>query len=123
MSVNCHSCGADFETFSELASHIMSEPRRTHKHGRKWASSLLLKVSQLNKKDDFENRTKLTEQEKENKRDTKIELSGEKTYVNSKCPACKRVHPEVVEVEFARSRDAWRVGDNFMILCHGCRRD
>jgi hypothetical protein len=123
MSVQCNTCGDSFDTYQELAAHIQSSPRKTHKHGRKWAAKLLLRVSQLDKKQDFENRTKLTEQEKENKLDTRRELSGQKTFVNTKCPQCKRVHAEALEVEYAHSKDAWRAGNMFMILCISCRRN
>jgi len=123
MSVQCNTCGDSFETYSELAAHIQSSPKRTHKHGRKWAAKLLLKVSQLDKKTEFENRTKLTEQEKENKQDTHRELSGQRTMVNTKCPQCKRVHAEALEVEYAKSADAWKTGTLFMVLCIGCRRN
>ena len=39
------------------------------------------------------------------------------------CPACKRVQAEAIEVEYARSQDAWRIGKFFVVLCIGCRRN
>jgi phage FluMu protein Com len=125
VSVQCNTCRDIFETYTELAQHISSAPRKTHKHGRKWAAKLLLKVSQLDKKQDFENRSKLTEQEKQNKREVQniVQLSGQKAYVNAKCPQCKRIHSESIEIEYARSNTAWKIKDMFMILCGGCRRD
>ena len=125
MSVTCNSCGDTFETYTELAVHISTSSKKTHKHGRIWAAKLILRTNQLDKKKDFGNRVPLTEQEKENKREVSniVQLSGQKTYVNAKCPQCKRIHSETIEVEFARSQTAWKFKDFFMILCGGCRRN
>jgi uncharacterized protein YnzC (UPF0291/DUF896 family) len=124
MSVVCHQCHSDFETYTELAQHIIS--KKNHRKGRKWASSLLLKVNQLNKKKDFENRTPLTEEEKETRREIRqqTQLSGARKMVNTLCPQCKRHSAQSIEVEYANSQQAWRtINGTLRILCMGCRRN
>ena len=126
MTVQCNSCGADFETFTELAQHITISPKRTHKYGRVWAAKLLTQVTRLNKKQESFDRIPLSEEDKENRRELKaqVKLSGEKSMVNTICPKCKTRHVEVLEVEYARSPLAWRTAQNgtLIILCAGCRR-
>lgn len=67
----CRSCGkSDFEDYNTLAMHIMAS-KKGHFQSKKWAAKVLMQVSRLNKKKEFENRPQLTEEEKENKRDSR----------------------------------------------------
>lgn len=123
MSVECHACHAWFEDYTELALHISSE-KTGHRKGKKWAASLLLKVRQLDSKKDMKERTPLSEEDKENRREIQrsVELSGAKYMVNTICPKCKSRHAETLEVEYVRSPLAWKtLQGTLIILCARCR--
>lgn len=125
MSVQCNSCGQFFDEFTDLARHISESPKRTHKYGRKWAAKLLLQVRRLDSKKDFKERTPLSEEDKENRREIQrsIQLSGAKSMVNTICPKCKTRHAEALEVEYVRSPLAWKtIQGTLLIMCAGCRR-
>lgn len=125
MSVQCNSCGQDFDEFVDLAKHIMGESKRTHRHGRKWAASLLLKVRKLDSKKELKERVPLSEEDKENRREIQrqVQLSGAKSFVNTICPKCKTRHAEALEVEYVRSPLAWKtLQGTLLIMCAGCRR-
>jgi hypothetical protein len=126
MSVTCHSCGNFFEDYTELARHIAGSTKG-HRKGKKWAAQLLLRVKQLDKKAEFqeriENRTPLSEEDKQARRSNKLELSGVKKMMNTQCPHCKTLHVETVEVEHTQSTLAWKTPKGtLLILCARCRR-
>ncbi len=117
--VSCHSCNNTFPDYHALALHISSE-KKGHRKGKKWASAYLLKNS-LKPKNEHKERTPLSEEDKEARESTHIELSGDVVYVNTNCPKCRRVYPRIIETEYANSKWAWR-GENgvLIITCLNC---
>ena len=49
-------------------------------------------------------------------------LSFETEKVQCACPGCGEIREEYLEVEFTKSKDAWKRGDYFVVLCFKCRR-
>jgi GTP cyclohydrolase FolE2 len=122
MTVQCRACGRDdFEDYTELAIHIQSS-KKGHRKGKIWASKYLLRVNQLNQKKEYEQRVPLTEEEKENKRDTRRELSGQMEVVNTYCPRCKTRTRRQLEIEFTRGGQAWGIKNYYFVLCQLCAR-
>jgi hypothetical protein len=114
----CNDCGKDFEDFGELALHIRTSPKKSHKHGRKWAANYRLKAVVFGEKQ--MEHTGLTAEQKQSKQDSRRELSGEMTYKNTICPKCKRGGRPLLPVEYAESEQAWKIGNNIAKLCQNC---
>ena len=118
--VLCHSCNQPFSDYRELAQHIASN-KKGHRRGKKWAAKYLLNIRALNKKKDMNGRVALTEADRENKKDTVRELSGETTVVEALCPHCKRKSRQIFPIEFGGSSEAWRDKGCLVVLCQSCR--
>jgi uncharacterized C2H2 Zn-finger protein len=123
LSVICSSCGVIKEDFKDLAKHVVAS-RKGHKKSRPWALKFLSKVRILDQKRDVNKvRIKLTETEKENKRSSKIQISGVNKEVSIVCPNCGEVFTQEIPVEYVGDVDTWRQKDgSFVINCEGCRR-
>ncbi len=119
VTVSCHSCGAIFADYKELALHILSS-RKEHRKGKKWASKYIMLRGKRDKPD-FQ-RTPLTEEQKESKKEMKRELSGENKTGLVFCPHCKTNHQQSLPVEYVDSPTAWRIKKMLVILCSGCGR-
>lgn len=114
----CHSCGQSFPDFRELALHI-SGAKKGHRKGKAWASKYLLRSS-LTANHERRERIPISDEDREAKTNTRMELSGEMSYVRVKCPKCKRVYPRTVEVEYVNSKLALRDNGVLMITCQNC---
>lgn len=116
----CHSCHVDFPDYRSLAIHI-STSKKGHKKGKKWASKYLL-INGLSAKNKYEHpeRTPLTEEEKESKKNAKRELSGKTKYGQVFCPRCKQLYSRTVEVEYTDSPYALRKKGALVITCENC---
>ena len=121
MSYPCHACDvAPFESPSALALHILSEPRRTHKKGRVWASTVLAKVKE---KRAFKPRQALSDELKETIKNCVRELSGEIKKGMVKCPSCRQSFIAELEIEFIENPISWRDSQNYLLVnCPNCRR-
>lgn len=118
--MSCRACGkADFDDgdWNALAKHIVKSKDNAHKPSRKWANKFLSKAKLLDQKKDRPQRTKLTEQQKENKKEMVREISGETELAITQCPDCKRVGRMQLPVEYTRSGDAWMVGNKVVRYC------
>lgn len=115
----CNSCGKECEDFRELALHIMAG-KSSHRKGKKWAATYLQRRV-LNKREyDNNERTPLTEEQKQTREDLKMTLSGKTRYVNTICPKCKTTAMPSLEVEYITSPLAWRIGDRLAKICESC---
>lgn len=123
----CHYCHhTPFPDYTALAQHIIAE-KRTHRKGRIWAAKFLTRQRQLDQsatiKARRENRAPLTEQEKENRQSTLLELSGETTVIITSCPQCKSKMRQAIPVEYAKSKDAWRTTQGILVVsCARCQK-
>jgi|ERR1035437_7036510 hypothetical protein len=124
--IPCLTCSRDdFPDFEALALHIFTE----HTRRNKWAAKVICKVTKLDKRiakqvkrENQKNRVELTDQEKQNKRDSKTELSGVERQGFASCPNCKQRHHISIPVEYLASPYAWRKDKVLQINCAGCRR-
>lgn len=121
MTVLCHSCNKTFEDYKELALHI-SANRKGHKKGRKWAAKYIM-LNGLSPKNRFEQRklgNPLTAEQRAIREDNKRILSSDNEYVNTICPKCKKGGRRLLPVEYTKSKTAWRIKSNLVILCQNC---
>ncbi len=118
----CRTCRKKFPDYESLAHHIM-QSKKTHRQGRVWASKYLL-MHNLSEKakngEQFENRTPLTESQKESKKDCIRELSGTMRYVNTICPKCRNQEQRKLEAEFVDDPLVWRIKGIIVRLCGDC---
>ena len=120
MSVQCFCCNAIFEDYQELANHVR-KAKTGHRKSKKWAAKVLLNVNRLNQKKEFQQRTPLTEEQKESYQETKRELSGTMQNVIALCPRCQIPHREQLPTEFIKSEQAWKTPKGTLfILCQSC---
>lgn len=115
----CNTCHQPFEDYKELAKHIIIN-KKTHKKGRLWASKFLSKQQLLDKKRANTERIPLTEQDKENKLNTRRDVSGETTTTLAICPKCNREHFYTFPIEYVQSPTAWKRNNSIVKLCSVC---
>lgn len=119
---SCYSCNppSTHPDFGALALHIMST--KGHKKGRKWAAKYLMinNLSPEKRNGKQQGRIILTEEQKESKRDSRYQLSGENEVVVTICPKCKTGRKLALPVEFTGSPVAWRIKGLFAVLCSVC---
>jgi hypothetical protein len=124
----CHICHTRFETWDELARHLLDtkdEQHKRNKSGKLWAKKYLhrnaiRKLKEIGKKD-FEPPSKLTPEQLEAKHNAKYELSGQTKVVPVKCPRCKTGSRQALEIEFVNSPDALKIDDYYVKLCESCK--
>lgn len=117
----CHSCNKGFANWDELALHILAT-KKGHRKGKKWAAKYMALnglSAKAQGKYEFD-RTPLTEEDRANKEDTRMRLSGITQFETTTCPKCKDRHRISLEAEFATSPVAWRIGGNIAKICQGC---
>ena len=118
----CFNCDEVFPDYMALALHITSA-KKGHRKGKRWAAKYLMlnKISIDKKRNN--NRTPLTEKDRENKRNSKLELSGQTQTLLTYCPKCKKSYKQAVPVEYAMSPTAWRNTKGILIMaCPNCQK-
>lgn len=127
--MECKTCGKHVTDFKELIRHILSNSKTHPAWQVKWAGKATMNVEYLDRKvtmqKQFEGgKVPLTEQEKENKKNTQRELSGIESIQTCKCSHCRQHHPERIPVEYIQSPGAWRDidGKTLIVTCMSCRK-
>jgi predicted HNH restriction endonuclease len=120
MTVECHSCHQVFADYGALALHIASS-KKGHRKGKRWAAKYLV-GNKLRTNRNNHNRTPLTEQDRENKRNTVRELSGEIKNVPTVCPQCHQGQHQRLPIEYVKSNTAWKIRSEFVVICNNCGR-
>ena len=123
--IQCRACPAIFESYKELAQHIISLKDLRHKKGRRWALKFITKQKILDQKRDLKPRTAMPENIKSHFDEIKRITSGEMLRGQARCPQCKGTHITEVDREYLEDDGdfIWRNSKNeLMILCAGCRR-
>ena len=120
--IKCLSCNHEpFETYRDLAKHIVSS-RKGHRRGKRWASKyLLFNGLSPQKRRGRQTRVALTEGEKANKEDTRRELSGTTEFVTTLCIKCGNAVRQGLPAEYVQSQDAWREKGYLVAMCPVCR--
>ena len=117
----CKACGLSFDSWRDLAKHISRQKDRLHNRGKKWAAKVIMKQRQLDSKRDLQPRIPLTAEQREAKKDTRRELSGEIEQVKTICPQCKHSRTAILPIEYTQSDIAWKKNDRFVVMCNACR--
>lgn len=127
----CRTCYANnFENWGELAEHILKyskikgDPHKRDRKGVQWAKryknrKAINKLGKIGR--EFAPPTALTEEQKQNKVDCRMILSGETKNVPVICPRCKTKNRGSIEVEHAENPQAWQIDNCYVIFCERCR--
>ena len=116
MMPNCFKCKTSHETHVELAQHILGRTKHSRKSVQ-WAQRMILMEK---KKPD---RVALTDEQKQARQDTHIELSGESRIIEAVCLRGKHASTVSLPVEYANSPDAWKIHGSHIINCGVCRNN
>ena len=120
-TITCKACDHEpFETWYELACHIIKQRDKAHRRHKLWATKYLHRHV-LNKRI-IEHRGNggLTSEDKQAQEDTRRELSGATEQVVTICPRCNHGQRQYVELEHLENRLAWRIRGCLVIVCMNC---
>ena len=117
MSQTCHDCQEEFETWVELAQHIISQKKTHQRKSRVWALKFLSSKDNVK---EHKPRMPMSDELKKAVKECVREISGETKKGLVKCPQCRQLHSAEIEVEHLVDW-AWREDDKLMILCGDCR--
>jgi hypothetical protein len=116
----CHDCQEEFETWVELAQHIVSQKKTHNRKSRVWALTFLAKKDNVQ---EHKPRSPMSEETRQIIKECKRELSGKMEMARTVCPNCKQVTEQSLEVEYLQDR-SWRNSNGTLIVnCQGCRRE
>ena len=113
----CHDCQEEFETWVELAQHIISQKKTHQRKSRVWALKFLSSKDNVK---EHKARMPMSDELKQAVKECVREISGETKKGLVKCPQCRQLHSAEIEVEHLVDW-AWREDDKLMILCGECR--
>ena len=117
MSQTCHDCQEEFETWVELAQHIISQKKTHQRKSRVWALKFLSSKDNVK---EHKARMPMSDELKQAVKECVREISGETKKGLVKCPQCRQLHSAEIEVEHLVDW-AWREDDKLMVLCGDCR--
>ena len=113
----CHDCQEEFETWVELAQHIISQKKTHQRKSRVWALKFLSSKDNVK---EHKARMPMSDELKQAVKECVREISGETKKGLVKCPQCRQLHSAEIEIEHLVDW-AWREDDKLMILCGDCR--
>ena len=113
----CHDCQEEFETWVELAQHIISQKKTHQRKSRVWALKFLSNKDNVK---EHKARMPMSDELKQAVKECVREISGETKKGLVKCPQCRQLHSAEIEIEHLVDW-AWREDDKLMILCGDCR--
>ena len=113
----CHDCQEEFETWVELAQHIISQKKTHQRKSRVWALKFLSSKDNVK---EYKARMPMSDELEQAVKECVREISGETKKGLVKCPQCRQLHSAEIEVEHLVDW-AWREDDKLMILCGDCR--
>jgi hypothetical protein len=128
----CRTCRQLFDSWDELANHVKEQckisnnPHKKDRAGLKWAKDFIKerrkrKLGTIGKKEII--KTPLTDEQRQNKQDSKLILSGETKVVKTYCNKCKRTIPQPLPIEYIESKQALRNNQGILeVLCSSCRK-
>jgi hypothetical protein len=117
---DCNDCHESFESWVELAQHIISQKSTHNRKSRVWALTFLAKKDNVQ---EFKPRSPMSEETRQIIRECKRELSGRMETARTVCPNCKQVTEQKLEVEYIQDSEAWRNSLGSLITtCENCKR-
>ena len=115
----CNGCKEEFDTWVELAQHIVSQRSSHTRSSVVWALTFLAKKDNVR---EFKPATPLSESTRKILKECKRDLSGETKEVRTVCPNCRKVSEQRIEVEYLQDR-GWRNSNGTLIVnCEMCRK-
>ncbi len=130
---NCWVCHrTDFQNWDEVYQHMIdkfkmaNDPHSKSRSAKLWTKkyrhrNAINKLKKIGKKNDFEGRVTLTNEQREAKEDTRRELSGKMVVVPVRCPRCKAGSRQFLEAEHVNAPHALVIDNCFVKFCEGCR--
>ena len=116
----CHDCQEEFETWVELAQHIVSQKSTHNRKSRVWALTFLAKKDNVQ---EHKPRSPMSEETRQIIKECVRELSGRMEIARTVCPNCKKVSEQRIEVEYI-SENSWHNSNGTLIVnCLDCRRE
>lgn len=118
----CNICHQQFESWQELALHIMQN-KKSHRKSMKFAARVLATVNirETPHRAPVDPDYKSTELGEQNRANATKELSGKTRRLYTVCPQCKRQSDDDIPVEV--SKNIWNDNGRVFVLCQSCRRD
>jgi hypothetical protein len=119
MTETCHDCKEEFNTWVELAQHLVSQ-RTTHKRESVvWAETFIARRKNVV---EFKQRSPMSDETRQIIKDCKRELSGETKEVRTVCPDCHKVNSAELAVEYIQDGEAWRNSNGtYIAMCEKCK--
>ena len=100
----CHDCQEEFETWVELAQHIISQKKTHQRKSRVWALKFLSNKDNVK---EHKARMPMSDELKQAVKECVREITGETKKGMAKCPQCSHLHDVVIEVEYLQDLN-WR---------------
>ena len=123
---DCNDCHEEFETWQELAQHIVLQRKSHQRKSTIWALKFLAdksNIRELPKRIGQSPDYVETEFGRENRENAVRHLSGESEIVPTVCPNCKTLNNQRIEAEFIMDRYAWRNPRGVLVVnCGSCKR-
>jgi hypothetical protein len=114
----CHDCQEEFETWAELAQHIVSQKSTHNRKSRVWALTFLAKKENVQ---EFKSRSPMSEGTRQIIKECVRETSGETKLTKTVCPNCKKVSEQRIEVEYL-TQNSWHNSNGTLIVnCDSCK--
>ena len=114
---DCNDCHEPFDSWVELAQHIISQKKTHQRKSRVWALKFLSSKDNVK---EHKARMPMSDELKQAVKECVREISGETKKGLVKCPQCRQLHSAEIEVEHLVDW-AWREDDKLMVLCGDCR--
>ena len=116
----CHDCQEEFETWVELAQHIVSQKSTHNRKSRVWALTFLAKKDNVQ---EHKPRMPMSDETRQILKECVREVSGETELARTVCPNCRKVSEQRIEVEYLQDR-GWRNSNGTLIInCENCKSE
>ena len=114
----CHDCQEEFETWVELAQHIISQKKTHQRKSRVWALTFLAKKDNVQ---EHKARMPMSPELKQAVKECVREISGETKKGLVKCPICGELYHAELEVEYVQGMPLRNDNGALLINCKSCR--
>ena len=119
-TITCKACDQHFDTWYELARHIMTRRDKEHRKSKLWAAKYLHRHVLNKRMTERRGNGGLTSEDRQAREDTRRELSGATSQVVTICPRCNHGQRQYVEIEHVENNLAWKIKGCLVKLCVSC---
>jgi hypothetical protein len=114
----CHDCYEEFNTWVELAQHIISQKKTHNRKSRVWALKFLSKKDNVK---EHKSRMPMSPELRQAVKECVREISGETKKGLVKCPQCRKKYDAEIEIEYLQDLN-WRDDEGcLVVMCKDCR--